>query len=55
MARNKKLWDKTDEKWTHDKYVEDEQGPKTESELQVGQFNFILTLKYAENTYFKII
>ena len=36
-ARNRKLYDaKTDQKWEHDLYVEEEQAPKTEQERQVG-------------------
>ena len=36
-ARNRKLYDaKTDQKWVHDLYVEEEQAPKTEEERQVG-------------------
>ena len=31
----RKLWDKTTDRWEHDMYREDEQGPKTKEELEV--------------------
>ena len=39
MVRRKpttrQLWDKTSDRWEHDMYREDEQGPKTKEELEV--------------------
>ena len=32
---NRKLWDKTSDRWEHDMYREEEQGPKTKEELEV--------------------
>ena len=31
----RQLWDKTSDRWEHDMYREDEQGPKTKEELKV--------------------
>ena len=31
----RQLWDKTSDRWEHDMYREDEQGPKTKEELEV--------------------
>jgi len=31
----RKLWDRTTDRWEHDMYKEDEQGPKTKEELEV--------------------
>ena len=31
----RKLWDKTTDRWEHDMYREEEQGPKTKEELEV--------------------
>ena len=31
----RKLWDKTTDRWEHDMYKEEEQGPKTKEELEV--------------------
>lgn len=31
----RKLWDKTTDRWEHDMYREDKQGPKTKEELEV--------------------
>ena len=44
-AKNRKLWDKTNEKWTHDKYVESEQAPKTKEELEVNRIFYIINYK----------
>lgn len=32
---NRKLWEKSNDKWFHDMYNEDEQGPKTREERMV--------------------
>lgn len=31
----RKLWDKTTDRWEHDMYKEEEQGPKSKEELEV--------------------
>ena len=33
--RTRKLWDRTTDRWEHDMYKEEEQGPKTKEELKV--------------------
>ena len=42
----RQLWDKTTDRWEHDMYREDEQGPKTREEIEVrrqiiAKVNFI--------------
>ena len=32
---NRKLWDRTTDRWEHDMYREEEQGPKTKEEKEV--------------------
>lgn len=32
---NRKLWDRTTDRWEHDMYREEEQGPKTREEKEV--------------------
>ena len=52
---SRRLWDKTSDRWEHDMYREEEQGPKTKEELEVtkqeSKFSFIQCFKILRQSF----